>query len=77
MTLRLKTRVKAIKGKTKHTAALMQQQGINEAILYINRIPCSGKTDCDAMLPLMLPEGAKLTVIGPNGFIKTYMGLPD
>jgi hypothetical protein len=60
-----------------HAAALMRQQGISEAILYINRIPCSGKTGCDAMLPLMLPEGAKLTVIGPNEFIKTYMGLPD
>lgn len=29
------------------------------------------------MLPRMLPEGARLKVVGLNGFIQMYFGLPD
>lgn len=60
-----------------HAAAIMRQQGLQEATLYINRIPCPGNTGCDAMLPRMLPEGARLRVIGPGGFERIYVGLPD
>jgi hypothetical protein len=60
-----------------HASAIMREQGLSEATLYINRIPCPGKTGCDAMLPRMLPEGARLRVIGPNGFERIYVGLPD
>jgi hypothetical protein len=56
-----------------HAAALMRQGGIDEATLYINQIPCRGVRACDAMLP----ESARLHVRGPNGFRKTYTGLPD
>ena len=55
----------------------MRQQGVDEATLYINRIPCPGRAGCDAMLPRMLPAGAHLKVIGPDGFVKTYVGMPD
>ena len=29
------------------------------------------------MLPRMLPEGAKLHVIGSDGYDKVFIGLPD
>jgi hypothetical protein len=57
-----------------HAASFMRQQGIDEATLYINRIPCPGKTGCDAMLSRMLPPGARLHVRGPDGFRHTYTG---
>ncbi|MCW2986565.1 MAG: repeat protein, partial [Conexibacter sp.] len=60
-----------------HAAAVVRQQGLDEATLYINRVPCPGVRGCDAMLPRMLPRGARLHVYGPNGFRKTYTGLPD
>jgi hypothetical protein len=62
---------------TAHAAAVVRQQGLDEATLYINRVPCPGVRGCDAMLPRMLPRGARLHVYGPNGFRKTYTGLPD
>jgi hypothetical protein len=54
-----------------HAAAVMRQQGLKDATFYINRIPCSGVRGCDAVLPRMLPEGARLHLRGPNGFRKT------
>jgi len=61
-------------------AAVMRQQGIKKATLYINRIPCTGgprAPGCHIRLPRMLPEGAQLTVHGPDGFKWVYRGLPD
>jgi SCP1.201-like deaminase len=62
-------------------AAEMRLNGIREAELYLNRIPClnpaSASNSCELMLERMLPEGAKLTVHGPHGFVKTYVGRPD
>ena len=60
-----------------HTAAIMRQTGATEGTLYINNPPCGGAPGCDAMLPRMLPPGARLRVIGPDGFDKTYVGLPE
>ncbi len=64
-----------------HAAATMRQEGLDEATLYINRVPCPTKDPrskgCDDALKQMLPEGAKLRVIGPDGFEKTYTGEPD
>jgi len=60
-----------------HTAAIMKEQGLGDATLYINRIPCPGPRGCAAMLPRMLPEGASLRVIGPGGYDQTFLGLPD
>lgn len=60
-----------------HAAALMHQQGVRNATLYINRVPCSnGKNGCHEYLGRMLPPGARLRVLGPKGFDKTYEGLP-
>jgi hypothetical protein len=56
-----------------HAAAVVRQQRLDEATLYINRVPCPGVRGCDAMLP----RGARLHVYGPNGFRKRYTGLPD
>ena len=60
-----------------HAASIMRQQGLQEATLYINRVPCSGSNGCGAMLSRMLPEGARLRVIGPNGYDQVFVGLPD
>lgn len=60
-----------------HAAALMRMEGASDATLFINRIPCPGTIGCNAMLPRMLPEGAQLTVYGPDDFMQVYRGLPD
>ncbi len=71
MNNRIKSHVEA------HAAAVMRNEHVKEATLAINRVPCPGKTGCDAMLERMLPEGSRLTVVGPNGFRHTYVGRPD
>jgi hypothetical protein len=61
-----------------HAAAIMRQESIEEATLYVNNVPCVfARVGCDVNLPKMLPQYAKLHVIGPDGFQKTYVGLPD
>jgi len=60
-----------------HAAAVMRQQKIEHADLFINQRPCGGVRGCDALLPRMLPKGGTLVVHGPDGFVKTYHGLPD
>ena len=64
-----------------HTAATMRELNIQRGVLYINREPCGPATDfragCEFMLPKMLPEGAELQVIGPNGYNRIFIGLPD
>jgi hypothetical protein len=62
-----------------HAAAVMRLEGVQQATLYINRIPCADARPpgCHLMLPRMLPEGAELTVFGPDGFKWVYRGIPD
>jgi hypothetical protein len=62
-----------------HAAAVMRLQRVNKATLYINRIPCADAKPpgCHLMLPRMLPEGAELTVHGPDGFKWVYRGIAD
>jgi SCP1.201-like deaminase len=62
-----------------HAAATMRLEGIQDATLYINRIPCTDERPpgCHFMLERMLPEGATLTVHGPDNFKWTYHGIPD
>ncbi|MEU3624843.1 hypothetical protein BS329_18025 [Amycolatopsis coloradensis] len=55
-------------------AAEMRDSGITEASVVINNVPCTGKTSCDGLLGIVLPEGSKLTVHGTNGFKKIYEG---
>jgi RHS repeat-associated protein len=57
-------------------AAIMRQQSMEEATLYVNNAPCLGVQGCDYLLPRMLPEDAQLRVVAP-GFVRTYLGLPD
>ncbi|WP_437753911.1 DddA-like double-stranded DNA deaminase toxin [Sorangium sp. So ce1389] len=68
---RIKSHVEA------HAAAVMREQGIKDATLYINQAPCSSATGCGAMLPRMLPEGARLRVLGPDRYDQVFIGLPD
>jgi hypothetical protein len=64
-----------------HSAAYMRQNGIDSATLYINRVPCPtlspNSPGCADMLPRMLPPGAKLSVYGPGGYIRHFIGAPD
>jgi hypothetical protein len=60
-----------------HSSAIMRLQRLGNATLYINHEPCPGARGCAAMLSRMLPEGVQLRVIGPNGYDRTFFGLPD
>jgi len=60
-----------------HAAQSMRVEGLKYATLYINRVPCAVGPGCANNLPIMLPEGAKLRVIGPGGYDHTFVGLPD
>lgn len=59
-----------------HTAAEMRLRGIQEATLYINRVPCPGRNGCENLLPRMVPPGGKLTIYGPDGFLRVVYGAP-
>jgi hypothetical protein len=52
-----------------HAAAWMQQNDVTEGTLYINNPPC---TNCTRNLPRMLPAGATLRVIAPNGYDRIF-----
>lgn len=61
-----------------HAAAYLRLSGRRTATLYVNKRPCRTEPDgCDLTLPYTLPGGARLTVYGPDGYVKTYRGLPD
>lgn len=59
-------------------AARMAERGIKHAVVVINWTPCKGPFGCDTLVPVLLPEGATLTVHGvaANGtrFRKRYTG---
>src|SRR5262249_38114305 len=73
----LDLRIRPQRGHQRPGAERAGGQGLGDATLYINRIPCRGPRGCAAMLPRMLPEGASLRVIGPGGYDQTFLGLPD
>jgi len=51
-----------------HAAAIMRDEGLTEATLWINRAPCSGAPGCATLLPRMVPRGSTLTIkVVPNG----------
>ena len=64
-----------------HVAIVMRRQGLLEATLYINKVPCPTQDPrspgCMDALPHMLPAEARLRVVGPGGFDQTFVGLPD
>jgi hypothetical protein len=56
-----------------HAAALMRQQGITEGTLYINNPEICAS--CTKLLPEMLPPGANLRVVLPDGTVKEFRGI--
>lgn len=51
-----------------HAAALMRQEGLTNATLYINRMPCPAVNGCMVNLPRMVPRGSTLTIhVMPDG----------
>jgi hypothetical protein len=60
-----------------HTAQIMRVENLRNATLWINRVPCGSANGCAAMLKDMLPEGAQLRVIGPEGYDEQFTGIPD
>ena len=59
-----------------HAAAVMRQEGLTDATLYLNKVPCPDPTGCYNMLPRMIPPGARLRVVAPSGFDRVFTGLP-
>ena len=55
-------------------AAHMRKNGIRSATLVINHVPCVGPLGCDALVPVILPVGYRLTVHGANGIVREYKG---
>ena len=55
----------------RHAAALMHQLGLTEARVYVNNPRICAP--CTKLLPRMLPPGAKLEVVTPNGS-QTFAG---
>jgi hypothetical protein len=56
-----------------HAAALMRQQDIMDGTLYINN-PEICKS-CTKLLPEMLPPGARLRVVLPDGTVREFQGI--
>ncbi len=56
-----------------HAAAVMRQQGLTEATVYINNPQIC--TSCSKLLPRMLPPGSRLTVVLPDGTTVTFTGV--
>lgn len=51
-----------------HAAAIMRNEGLSNATLWINRAPCPGDSGCQAMLPRMVPTGSTLRInVVPDG----------
>lgn len=60
-----------------HAAQIMRVENLTEATLQINKVPCPVGPGCANNLPNMLPQGARLRVIGPDGYDHTFVGRPD
>jgi hypothetical protein len=62
-------------------AAVMRKEGLQEATLYINKVPCPTKDPrslgCANALEHMLPESSQLRVVGPDGYNQLFTRLPD
>ena len=55
-------------------AMRMRTHNITKATIVVNKAPCERDYGCPQLLPRFLPEGAELTVYGPDGFRHTYHG---
>jgi hypothetical protein len=58
-----------------HTAGLMYQYGVDEAVLFINKAPCATGAMCRYNLQRILPPGSQLVVQFPNesGEVTTWL----
>lgn len=54
-------------------AAEMVNGNIQHVDVVLNNRPCPGVLGCDALLPVLLPEGSSMTVHGPR-YRKTFTG---
>jgi len=57
-----------------NAAARMRLDGVTDGTLYINRLPCAGRMGCDNLLPRMIPTGSRLTIYGPDGYVRLVEG---
>ncbi|WP_156758455.1 DddA-like double-stranded DNA deaminase toxin [Actinokineospora pegani] len=55
-------------------AVHMRDNEIKRATLVLNNFPCPGPYGCDELISVVLPPGYVLTVYGPDGFKKRYLG---
>ncbi|MER7245807.1 DddA-like double-stranded DNA deaminase toxin [Kribbella sp. NPDC000426] len=53
-------------------AMRMRRDGLTDETIMINNRPCPGPYGCHRNLWKFLPDGARLTVYGPDGFKRTY-----
>jgi hypothetical protein len=53
-------------------AMRMRREGLTDETITINNKPCPGPYGCHRNLWKFLPEGARLTVYGPDNFKRTY-----
>jgi nucleic acid/nucleotide deaminase of polymorphic system toxin len=53
-------------------AMRMRREGLTDATITINNKPCPGPYGCHRNLWKFLPDGARLTVYGPDNFKRTY-----
>jgi hypothetical protein len=58
-------------------AMRMHREGIRHAEIILNNRPCEGPLSCDELLGRFLPDGASLTVYGPDNFKRTYPKKPQ
>ena len=60
-----------------HASAIMRNDGLNEAFLYINRMPCPGVNGCLQNLSRMVPSGSTLNIYvmpqGSGGDLKDWI----
>lgn len=57
--------------------AIMKRESLDNATLYINRLPCSQSRGCSTLLPNMIPKGSTLTIFGPNNFVRVVHGIGE
>jgi hypothetical protein len=53
-------------------ALRMRREGLTDETITINNKPCPGPYGCHRNLWKFLPDGARLTVYGPDNFKRTY-----
>lgn len=60
-------------------AATMRRDGVTDATMDINRLPCvpEDTMGCEYLLPRMILKGSTLTVYRPEGYARNVVGTGD